>query len=140
MISTPEIGRLLGRVKIRQFGCWIWVGLLSRGYGQISWQGRQQQAHRVVYEMFVGPIPTDYELHHQCEVRACVRPDHLMPLTIKDHVAITASPAGENSRKTACNRGHPFTPENTYMWNGHRHCRQCQMLRSRAYRARGKSE
>lgn len=140
MVSIPEIGRILSRVQIRKYGCWFWTGRQSGGgYGQVGWNGGQHPAHRVVYEIFVEAVPADWELHHLCGKKLCVRPDHLQPLTVKDHVAVTAGPFGDNSRKTACDRGHPFTPENTYLWNDHRHCRQCSAIRSRAARARAKT-
>ena len=31
-----------------------------------------------------------------------------------------------NRYKTACDAGHPFTEENTYMWKGRRKCRRCR--------------
>ena len=36
-------------------GCWLWVGATSSGYGQLRWDGRTHYAHRVVYELLVGP-------------------------------------------------------------------------------------
>jgi hypothetical protein len=37
-----------------------------------------------------------------------------------------------NASKTHCIRGHEFTPENTYVHNGRRACRECKRLQSRA--------
>lgn len=34
-----------------------------------------------------------------------------------------------NSQKTSCKRGHPFDEENTVIYNGSRHCKQCRRLR-----------
>lgn len=33
------------------------------------------------------------------------------------------------AKKTACAHGHEFTPENTYVWRGSRHCRACNRAR-----------
>lgn len=41
----------------------------------------------------------------------------------------------ENAAKTACVRGHEFTPENTYDARGKRECRACHRGRQRRYRA-----
>lgn len=30
---------------------------------------------------------------------------------------------------THCKNGHEFTPENTYVWRGHRYCRKCGLAR-----------
>lgn len=62
-------------------GCWEWTGGKDRrGYGQIGEcgvGGRTLRAHRVVYEMMVGPIPAGMELCHRCDNPGCVRPDHM---------------------------------------------------------------
>lgn len=58
--------------------CWLWDGSTgSSGYGQVQHNGRVQAAHRVSYELFVGPIPKGMFILHQCDVKKCVRPDHL---------------------------------------------------------------
>ncbi|ALG85838.1 HNH endonuclease signature motif containing protein [Gordonia phthalatica] len=64
-------------------GCWIWNRKIRPdGYGRKS-LGKYVQvpAHRWVYEQCVGPIPDGLELDHLCNVRACVNPDHLEPVT-----------------------------------------------------------
>src|SRR5262245_4297606 len=65
-------------------GCWLWVGHRSRkGYGLIGVMGgvgrshRGRQAHRVSWELHVGPIPDGMMVCHRCDIPACVRPDHL---------------------------------------------------------------
>lgn len=63
-------------------GCWLWPTRNGRGYGSF---GRHAQgggrAHRVVYEMIVGPIPEGLELDHACRNVSCVNPGHLEPVT-----------------------------------------------------------
>ena len=62
--------------------CWRWTGTRDRsGYGQMKYQGRRPGAHRVSYELFVGPVPEGLELDHLCRSPECVRPDHLEPVT-----------------------------------------------------------
>lgn len=63
-------------------GCWLWsAAVLPNGYGQVHAQRRTQLAHRVVFELMLGPIPTGMVLDHLCRNRNCVRPDHLDPIT-----------------------------------------------------------
>ena len=38
-----------------------------------------------------------------------------------------------NKSKTHCKRGHEFTSENTYLWDGHRTCLICRKARSITY-------
>ena len=103
--------------------CWLWTASLqSTGYGQISVDRRPRLAHRVAYEMLVGPIPAGLELDHLCRNRACVNPDHLEPVTHK--VNMLRSP---HVGVTHCKKGHEFTSASTYTRpNGLRLCRICQ--------------
>jgi hypothetical protein len=41
------------------------------------------------------------------------------------------NPATVNASKTECVHGHPFTPENTYVYRGRRACRTCAVIRAR---------
>ena len=68
-------------------GCWEWQGYTRSGYGVINdrRRGRPVAAHRVAYELAYGPIPEGYHVHHTCENRGCVRPDHLQALTPEEH-------------------------------------------------------
>ena len=49
--------RLWSRVQIDINGCWMWQGNRdANGYGRIRHNGRLSLAHRVSYELFIGPI------------------------------------------------------------------------------------
>lgn len=64
---------------VTESGCWIWIGsLTAKGYGQVSWHGsNEKRAHRLFYELHVGPIPLGVCVLHKCDTPACVNPDHL---------------------------------------------------------------
>lgn len=58
--------------------CWLWTACrLTTGYGQFSAEHRRISAHRFSYELAFGPIPDGLWVLHHCDVRLCVRPEHL---------------------------------------------------------------
>lgn len=74
--------------------CWLWNGGRSRdGYGKFHHQGTHQQAHRVAYELMVGPIPDGLTIDHLCRNPWCVNPAHMEPVT-----------AAENTRRAHCTK------------------------------------
>lgn len=80
--------RLLSRLIIQADGCVIWTGQkFPTGYGSINAaNGRTAYVHRLVYEMFVGPIPAGYQIDHLCRVRACASPAHLEAVTQRENL------------------------------------------------------
>lgn len=108
-------------------GCWEWTGKrVNWGYGVVSWEGRFRAAHRVAYELAVGPIPPGLTIDHLCRNRLCCRPEHLEAVTNIENVMRGNGPAAVNARKTHCPKGHPYDAANTARRsNGDRHCRAC---------------
>lgn len=120
--------------------CWLWTDKpTSKGYGTLGVEGRTKGAHRLSWELYVGPIPEGLQIDHLCRVRLCVNWTHLEPVTRRVNLLRGVGFPGENVRKTNCPAGHTYTPENTYTSaKGKRNCQACHLDATRAWRAKQK--
>jgi hypothetical protein len=114
--------------------CWEWTAAKSKaGYGVIGlFHQKVGLAHRVAWELLVGPIPEGLELDHLCRNRSCVNPDHLEPVSHLTNARrgvrrfMPYELAAIKAARTECPRGHEFSTENTYTTKkGARVCRTC---------------
>ena len=57
--------------------CWPWTaGANYYGYGALWVGGRMVPAHRVAYELTIGPIPEGQEVLHRCDNPVCCNSGH----------------------------------------------------------------
>lgn len=134
---APLLDRVMAKVDASG-DCWEWTGRFGdHGYGSYSVSGSTKQAHRLVWELLVGPVAPGLTIDHLCRVRSCVNPDHLEPVTMRENTLRSPiAPAAVNARKTHCPRGHPYAGDNvTYSANG-RACVECDRTKSREYQRR----
>lgn len=128
--------------------CWLWKAHKALGYGGFG-RGRAGEgwdlAHRVAYELLVGPIPIGLHLDHfrlnpgprqaPCS-RACVNPAHVEPVTPGENVLRGNGFSARHARQTACVHGHPFDEKNTRRnCKGSRVCRTCENASKARYYA-----
>lgn len=69
-------------------GCFIWTASVTqKGYGKLGVEGGAfRLAHRVAWELFVGPIPDGLWVLHKCDNPPCVNIDHLYLGTNSDNM------------------------------------------------------
>jgi hypothetical protein len=147
--DSPNTGRMRGqRASLNErfwqkvspepnSGCWLWDGSQQAlGYGRFYKNGRAEYAHRVSYELHVGPIPIGLSIDHLCRNPSCVNPAHLEAVTHAENVrrGIAGDSTGAMQRaKTHCPSGHAYTEDNIYYTvSGHRSCRTCSKTASLA--------
>lgn len=114
--------------------CWLWQGpkLVSGGYGVLQLGRRyKQRAHRVSYELHTGLIPAGMHVCHSCDTPACVNPNHLWLGTNREnhHDKMKKGRWVDVYKdRQKCSAGHPYSPENTEIRDGHRICRECKRI------------
>lgn len=127
----PLKARFYPRVSLPDSnGCMLWRGATNgKGYGQLQTNRKNMYAHRIAYSLMKGDIPEDMVLDHLCRNTACVNPDHLEPVTVKENARrgiIAEVNRNRASKRTHCRRNHPLTPDNIVnRKDGVRACRTC---------------
>lgn len=108
--------------------CWEWLAFRNEeGYGVIAMNGYPRRAHRMSYELLIGPIPEGLHLDHLCRNRGCVNPKHLEPVTNAENIRRAQPFRVPMEPRVQCPNGHEYTPENTRRAkDGTRRCRTCE--------------
>lgn len=122
--------------------CWEWTAYRDKkGYGKFQVGNKARGAHKVAWELLMGPVPHGLDLDHLCRNPPCVNPDHLEPVTRRENVlrGINAIPGKHHhmAQRTHCVNGHEYTEENSYHRvdrAGHKQCKTCHRERDRAWR------
>lgn len=82
--------------------CWVWQRFKNEhGYGMKRIGAVVRLAHRVYYEMHVGPVADGLCLDHLCRVRECVNPAHLEPVTWRENILRGNGMAARYARRKA---------------------------------------
>jgi len=133
------------RCTVSETGCWVSWSAHARsrnrsktlpGYGQVQYRGKKYRQHRLVYMLFVGPIPDGHMVAHRCDNPPCFNPEHLFVCTGKENML----DAGEKKRwprqsRDTCINGHPRTPETTARFGARQtlNCLLCIKERRKQY-------
>ena len=122
-MTTPEDVEKFWSLVEKTEDCWLWRGKMdNHGYGYFyTPYFNVRKVHRLVLELTGKELYDGKQIHHKCETRNCVNPEHLEQLTPKEH--------RKRHRATHCIRGHEFNKENTLYTNNQRKCRICDTER-----------
>jgi hypothetical protein len=121
--------------------CWRWTGWINdAGYARLRLKRGALTVSRFAYELATTePVATGVHIDHLCRNRWCVNPAHMEPVTPRENTIRGVGLSARRAAQTHCQRGHEFTPENTYRKPGRsnrphesRECRTCRRERQRA--------
>lgn len=88
--DPPTLDYLVAHTTPLRGGCLAWAGARDgKGYGNVARMrqgvGKNWIVHRLVYELSIGPIPDKHDVHHRCENKLCINPEHLEAVTRREH-------------------------------------------------------
>ena len=128
----------MGQINIQRFekyisvepnsGCWLWTGAWSKsGYGSFRVENKSQNAHRVAYKLYLGPLKNGMMIDHICRNRACVSPDHLRQVTPRQNILENSmSISAISAKRNCCKRGHVYVPGSFRITANKRVCKLCR--------------
>lgn len=112
--AQPTYARNMTLDKVQAFStkfritstCWEWErAKTKKGYGETWIKAKGVvYAHRLIYELIHGAIPSGLVVDHMCENTSCVNPEHLRLLGNAQNIWRKY----ENNPITHCKRGHLF--------------------------------
>jgi len=110
--------------------CWLWKHTKLNGYGLFYVNGKSCYAHRWLYVECFGEIPEHLVLDHLCNVRACVNPQHMEPVSLRENTRRGSVNRRNKPWEGFCKHGHEKTPETLYInpKTNARACRKCKDL------------
>lgn len=99
--------------------CWEWQGACDKdGYGVFDINGRTRSAHKVSYELKVGPVKPGQVLLHSCDNPPCCNYHHLTPGTQQENMQDMVEKGRHGNRYVAPVRDAELEPKAVCMYCG----------------------
>lgn len=117
----------------------------SGGYPQVNLcDGAQQvntRVHRIVAAAFLGPRPEGMEVRHlNGDPTDNAVANLAYGTSSENNYDIVKHGRSHTANRTHCPKGHPYSPENTRVYDGRRNCHTCRLTYKRAYNQRKRLE
>ena len=92
ILDRELLEKIYGRIDIDEDTlCFHYLGGDNgQNYGRMWTRGKNHSVHRLMQEIFHGPLPPDKEVHHTCGVRNCCNIAHLALVSHRDKVFAAA--------------------------------------------------
>lgn len=130
-------------------GCWLWQGArINNGHGSLRINNQHLMPHRLSAMLYHGlDINNAFiNANHiiECPNKHCWNPEHIYVGNqfdnMQDNLKMGIGIAAKRKARSHCNRGHEYTPENTYITvKNVRMCRACRNLKVKELRKSKKS-
>lgn len=133
-------------------GCWVSnYAKMRSGYAVVTYRDPETKrdiaytAHRASWTFYRGAIAAGMTVDHMCYNRACINPDHLRVLSLRDN---SRRHSGHDWPLGTCPNGHPDSDQVEVTWarKARWTCGPCMKARNdrqnakrKALRARGSS-
>ncbi len=146
--DADYLAKLFARCDVTPTECWEIRAFThkshgddtTRGYGDMSYRGKNWRAHRLAYFLCNGFIDPNLDVMHTCDNPPCCNPAHLVQGTRKQNIrdAINRGRGHEAQRqreKTHCPQGHAYAEHGVEVPNPkgwiQRACKVCQRMHQR---------
>jgi hypothetical protein len=85
--KQQKLQYILSKIITTESGCMEWQNnCYPNGYGRLTFFGKAQSVHRVVWKIIKGSIPKGFQVLHHCDNPPCCNIDHLFLGTNQDNM------------------------------------------------------
>ena len=125
--GTKIVSRV--RYNLANGGVELKPEVTPQGRLRVKVGGQRKLVHQLVALTYIGPCPEGMQIRHLDDDFTNNHWTNLAYGTPKENIADSIAtgrhPSCAEAAKTHCPVGHEYTPENTYVNNGKRRCKEC---------------